>query len=63
MLNALVTLTADVTNIAAEEGAVHNPLIPAWYDIIWSAVCFVIILAVLFAMPGGLFGARRSDRV
>ena len=46
MLNALVTLTADVTNIAAEEGAVHNPLIPAWYDIIWSAVCFVIILAV-----------------
>lgn len=40
MLNALVTL-------AAEEGETPNPLIPAWYDIIWSAVCFVIIL-VLF---------------
>ncbi len=28
-----------------------------------DAIAFVIILAVLFAMPGGLFGARRSDRV
>ena len=32
---------------AAEEGA-PNPLIPAWYDIIWSAVCFVIILIVVW---------------
>ncbi|MGW9114748.1 F0F1 ATP synthase subunit B [Microbacterium sp. NPDC055683] len=39
MLNALVT-------VAAEE-AEHNPLIPAIYDIVWSAVCFVIILAVV----------------
>ncbi|MFS0867984.1 F0F1 ATP synthase subunit B [Microbacterium sp. 179-B 1A2 NHS] len=40
MLNALVAY-------AAEEGAAeHNPLIPAWYDIIWSAVCFVVILFV-----------------
>ena len=30
---------------AAEEAA-PNPLLPAWYDIIWSAVCFVIILIV-----------------
>lgn len=47
MLNALVTY-------AAEEGAVeHNPLIPAWYDIIWSAVCFVIILFLFWkiALP------------
>ena len=47
MLNALVTY-------AAEEGAAaHNPLIPAWYDIIWSAVCFVIILIVVWkvALP------------
>lgn len=47
MLNALVTY-------AAEEGAAtHNPLIPAWYDIIWSAVCFVIILAIFWkvALP------------
>ncbi|MCU1438051.1 MAG: synthase subunit [Naasia sp.] len=29
---------------AAEE-APKNPLIPEWYDIIWSAVCFVVILA------------------
>lgn len=39
MLNALVAY-------AAEEGGAHNPLIPAWYDIIWSAVCFAIILVV-----------------
>jgi len=38
---------------AAEEGAAPNPLIPAWYDIIWSAVCFVIILFVFWkiALP------------
>ncbi|WP_282838051.1 F0F1 ATP synthase subunit B [Microbacterium flavum] len=37
---------------AAEEGA-PNPLIPAWYDIIWSAVCFAIILIVVWkvALP------------
>lgn len=39
MLNALVT-------VAAEEEA-HNPLFPATYDIIWSAVCFVIIAIVV----------------
>ena len=45
MLNALVTL-------AAEE-AEHNPLLPAMYDIVWSAVCFVIILVVAWkvALP------------
>ena len=45
MLNALVTY-------AAEEAG-HNPLIPAWYDIIWSAVCFVVILVVVWkvALP------------
>lgn len=32
--------------MAAEEGheAAPNPVIPAVYDIVWSAVCFVIIL-------------------
>lgn len=47
MLNALVAY-------AAEEGAPeHNPLIPAWYDIIWSLVCFVIILFLFWrvALP------------
>ncbi|QEW00511.1 F0F1 ATP synthase subunit B [Microbacterium caowuchunii] len=43
MLNALVTH-------AAEEGheAAQNPLLPAMYDIVWSAVCFVIILVVFW---------------
>lgn len=30
--------------LAATEGETTNPLIPAPYDIIWSAVCFVVIL-------------------
>ena len=46
MLTALVTY-------AAEEGAAQNPLIPAWYDIIWSSVCFIVILVLfwLYALP------------
>jgi branched-chain amino acid transport system permease protein len=28
-----------------------------------DAIAFIVILAVLFFLPGGLFGARRSDRV
>jgi len=57
MLNALVTY-------AAEEGATHNPLLPAWYDIIWSAVCFVVILLVVWrvALPkmAALLDARSA---
>ncbi|MFS0733493.1 F0F1 ATP synthase subunit B [Microbacterium sp. 1P10UB] len=42
MLSALVT-------VAAEEGGTPtNPLIPAWYDIIWSGVCFIVILYVFW---------------
>ena len=46
MLNALVAY-------AAEEGAAPNPLFPAWYDIIWSSVCFIVILLVFWkvALP------------
>jgi len=46
MLNALVTL-------AAEEGEAHNPLFPAMYDLVWSAVCFIVILLIfwLYALP------------
>ena len=33
---------------AATEEAAKNPLIPEWYDIIWSAVCFAIILFVFW---------------
>lgn len=32
----------------AAEGAEPNPLIPATYDIVWSAVCFIIILFVFW---------------
>jgi F-type H+-transporting ATPase subunit b len=48
MLNALVTLAAEP---AGEEA--QNPLLPAAYDIIWSAVCFVIIAIVVWrvALP------------
>ncbi len=47
MLNALVT------NLAAEGEAAHNPLLPAWYDLVWSALWFVVILAVVwfYALP------------
>ncbi|WP_149085030.1 MULTISPECIES: F0F1 ATP synthase subunit B [Microbacterium] len=47
MLNALVT------NLAAEGEAANNPLIPAWYDIIWSGFWFLIILIVVWkvALP------------
>ncbi|MFJ6654049.1 F0F1 ATP synthase subunit B [Microbacterium sp. NPDC091313] len=42
MLNALV--------LAAEpaEGESNNPLFPAAYDVIWSAVCFVVILFIFW---------------
>ncbi|KJL46744.1 ATP synthase subunit b [Microbacterium hydrocarbonoxydans] len=45
MLNALVT--------SAAEEAGHNPLLPEWYDIIWSGLCFIIILLVVWkvALP------------
>jgi branched-chain amino acid transport system permease protein len=28
-----------------------------------DAVAFIVILAVLFAMPQGIFGAKRTERV
>ena len=33
-----------VLRAATEGETTQSPVIPAWYDIIWSAVCFVIIL-------------------
>ncbi|MFC9559670.1 MAG: F0F1 ATP synthase subunit B [Agromyces sp.] len=33
-----------VLSAATEGGETHSPVIPAWYDIIWSSVCFIIIL-------------------
>ncbi|MBN9213964.1 MAG: F0F1 ATP synthase subunit B [Microbacterium sp. SCN 70-200] len=37
----------------AAETEAHNPLLPAPYDILWSAVCFVIILFIFWrvALP------------
>jgi F-type H+-transporting ATPase subunit b len=43
MLNALVTLAAEEHSEASQ-----NPLLPATYDIVWSAVCFVVILVVFW---------------
>jgi F-type H+-transporting ATPase subunit b len=36
-----------------EGGEEHNPLLPAWYDILWSAVCFAIIFVAFwkFVVP------------
>lgn len=47
MLNALVTFAAE------ESAETKSILIPAWYDIVWSAVCFVVILFVFWkiALP------------
>ncbi|BDV30158.1 F0F1 ATP synthase subunit B [Microbacterium terricola] len=56
MLNALV-------RYAAEEGAeTHNPLIPAWYDIIWSAVCFVVILFIFWKVALPRFKKMLDER-
>ncbi|CAH0200103.1 ATP synthase subunit b [Microbacterium oxydans] len=46
-------LKALVTNLAAEGEAANNPLLPAWYDIIWSGLWFIIILVVVWkvALP------------
>ncbi|WP_309067575.1 F0F1 ATP synthase subunit B [Microbacterium sp.] len=48
MLNALVTVAAEESHEAAP-----NPLLPEMYDIIWSAVCFLVILFVVWkvALP------------
>lgn len=42
MLHALVA--------AAEEGTTKNPLLPETYDIVWSLVCFVILLVFFWKL-------------
>ena len=54
MLNALVT------NLAAEESP--NPLIPAWYDIIWSGLWFVVILVVVWKVALPRFTKLLDER-
>ncbi|MCI1017751.1 F0F1 ATP synthase subunit B [Microbacterium sp. C5A9] len=55
MLNALVT------NLAAE-GETPNPLIPAWYDIIWSGLWFLVILVVVWKVALPKFTALLDKR-
>lgn len=38
----------EFTLLAAEEGEDVNPLLPATYDIVWSAVCVAIIAVVFY---------------
>ncbi|HWS50729.1 MAG TPA: F0F1 ATP synthase subunit B [Microbacterium sp.] len=54
MLNALVT------NLAAEE--TPNPLIPAWYDIIWSGLWFLVILVVVWKVALPKLTAMLDER-
>ena len=54
MLNALVT------NLAA--GEAPNPLIPAWYDIIWSGLWFVVILIVVWKVALPRLTAMLDER-
>ncbi len=56
MLNALVT------NLAAEDKPVHNPLIPEWYDIIWSGLWFVVILIVVWKVALPRFTKMLDER-
>ena len=54
MLNALVT------NLAAESSA--NPLLPAWYDLVWSALWFVVILIVVWKVALPRFTKMLDER-
>ncbi|WP_127793005.1 F0F1 ATP synthase subunit B [Agromyces sp. LHK192] len=42
-----------VLSAATEGGESPSPVIPEWYDIIWSSVCFVIILVFfwIYVLP------------
>ena len=55
MLNALVT------NLAAE-GEAHNPLLPAWYDLVWSALWFLVILIVVWKVALPRFTKMLDER-
>ncbi|MFY9713897.1 MAG: F0F1 ATP synthase subunit B [Microbacterium sp.] len=55
MLNALVT------NLAAE-GETPNPLLPAWYDIIWSGLWFLVILLVVWKVALPKLTAMLDER-
>ncbi|WIE72481.1 SHOCT domain-containing protein [Curtobacterium sp. MCJR17_020] len=45
--------------IASEE--LHNPLIPPLYDIVWSVVMGLIVVAVVVTVWIAVVRSRRSD--
>lgn len=56
MLNALVT------HLAAEAAPVNNPLLPAWYDLVWSALWFIVILIVVWKVALPRFTKMLDER-
>ncbi|MBB2975984.1 F-type H+-transporting ATPase subunit b [Microbacterium endophyticum] len=55
-------LSALVTRAAEETEAAPNPLLPATYDIVWSAVCFVVILFVFWRVVLPKMQAMLDER-
>jgi F-type H+-transporting ATPase subunit b len=50
------------TIVVAAETADHNPLLPATYDIVWSAVIFVILLIAFWkAIEGNIAKADEAQ--
>lgn len=56
MLNALVT------HLAAEGESTNNPLLPAWYDLVWSALWFIVILVVVWKVALPKFTKMLDER-
>ena len=56
MLNALVT------HLAAEGESAQNPLLPAWYDLVWSALWFIVILIVVWKVALPKFTKMLDER-
>ncbi|KQV24742.1 MULTISPECIES: F0F1 ATP synthase subunit B [unclassified Microcella] len=54
MLEALI--------IAAEEGEAVNPLIPAWYDIVYSIIPFLLVLLVFWKVVLPRMQATLDER-
>ncbi len=51
-----------ITETIAAAGATHNPLIPESYDLLWSSVVFVILLAFFWFMVLPNFKKTLDDR-
>lgn len=68
-MNSFLTTVPTVLLASGEEGATeetHNPLLPEWYDIIWSMVAFVVVGAVFWKFVLPRFNelmAQRSEQI